>query len=252
MTRPPSGNNPSTGDYQGLDQLIDSEQGFKSYRIWIAKTLLGKYLKFTANLESPRILEFGAGTGNLTELMAKSYPADYSCLEIDSALAKLIKSKGFRTFGSMEEISEAGVKFDYIFSSNVLEHISNDVQALKEINNVMDPTNSILVLYVPAHSWLFSDLDRSVGHFRRYSKKELVKKVELSGFKVLEINYADSLGVFATLSIKVFGYKKSLGIGSRNTMVIYDKIFHPVSKVLDGIGFKKFLGCNLLLVAKRV
>ena len=252
MTRHSSGNNPVTGDYQGQSQLMDSEQGFKSYRLWIAKTLLGKYLKFTSNLGSPRILEFGAGTGNLTELMSKSYTADYSCLEIDSALANIINSKGFKTYGSMKEIEDTGVKFDYIFSSNVLEHISNDVQALQEINTAMDSTESILVLYVPAHGWLFSDLDRSVGHFRRYSKKELINKVELSGFKVLEVNYADSLGVFATLSIKVFGYKKSFGIGSKKTMVIYDKIFHPVSKALDAIGFKKFLGCNLLLVAKKV
>ena len=46
---------------------------------------------------------------------------------------------------------------------------------------VLEP-GGLLVASVPAHQWLFSDFDKSIGHFRRYSRKEIVNTLEDSGF----------------------------------------------------------------------
>ena len=62
--------------------------------------------------------------------------------------------------------------FGFVYTSNVLEHIQHDVSVLTDIKNKMS-VNGKLAIYVPALPILFSDFDTSIGHFRRYSKKEL-------------------------------------------------------------------------------
>jgi SAM-dependent methyltransferase len=249
MTNLPAGNHPTSGHYQGATQLFESEAAFKSYRRWIIKTIWKKFIKYGNGNNNPQTLEFGAGTGNLSEILREIFRIQATTIEIDSQLIEIITSKGFKNFKSFEAMRENNLSFDFIFSSNVLEHIENDILILEEMKSVLEPTRGILVLYVPAHQWLFSDLDRSVGHFRRYSKKSLSNKIEASGMKVLELHYADSLGLVATLAIKILGYKETFGIGSLGSMKVYDRFIHPASSLLDSIGMKYLVGCNIILVA---
>jgi len=251
MTNSPAGNHPTSGHYQGAAQLFESEAAFKSYRRWIIQTIWKKFIKFGNGSANPRTLEFGAGTGNLSEILRELLRIQATTIEIDNQLIEIITSKGFENYKSFQALRENNFSFDFIFSSNVLEHIENDTLILEEISSVLEPKKGILVLYVPAHQWLFSDLDRSVGHFRRYSKKSLRDKIEASGMKVLELHYADSLGLVATLAIKILGYKETFGIGSLASMKIYDRFVHPLSSFLDLVGMKRFVGCNIILVAAR-
>ena len=155
------GNNPTSGHYQGVDQLFESELAFKNYRNWIVKCIFHKYKKFCGKPLKLSALEFGAGTGNLSEIARANFGVEPKTLEIDETLIKIITSKGFENFRSIREIHNQGVYFDLIFSSNVLEHINNDVEILQDLAGVLHPDRGILVLYVPAHQWLFSELDRS-------------------------------------------------------------------------------------------
>jgi hypothetical protein len=79
----------------------------------------------------------------------------------------------------------------------------------------------------------------------------LSDKIEASGMKVLELHYADSLGLVATLAIKILGYKATFGIGSLGSMKVYDRFIHPASSLLDSIGLKYLVGCNIILVASH-
>jgi SAM-dependent methyltransferase len=247
LTNP--GNDPTSGHYQGVSQLFESEVAFKNYRNWIVKTIFRKYRKFGNKTSKPSVLEFGAGTGNLSEIARANFSVELKTLEIDEILIEKIISKRFENFKSIQEIKDQNLYFDMIFSSNVLEHIENDVEVLQELMEVLHPDRGILVLYVPAHQWLFSELDRSVGHYRRYSKASLKKKVEIAGLKVIDTHYADSIGVLATLAIKIFGYQKTLGVGSLGSMKFYDRFIHPFSAMMDNVGVKFLIGCNLILVA---
>ena len=67
-------------------------------------------------------------------------------------------------------------------------------------------------------------MDKSVGHVRRYEKKELIRKVKKSGFKIVYCNYADAIGFFASIIIKFFGYDTNKGIGSKKSLIFYNKI----------------------------
>jgi len=248
-----SRNNPSemrNFEYVGFHQLLDSEIGFKNYRSWIVKRFIKLYIDNYSGSQPHSILEFGAGTGNLTEIMRRGLSAEYSSVEVDRELRKILKSKKIRNFESLDSITNSHSRFTLIFSSNVLEHIQDDVKILRQLNETLEAKFGILILYVPAHRWLFSGLDKSVGHFRRYSKKELKEKVASSGFEVIKVEYTDTLGVIASLAIKLLGYNPENGIGSLRSMYIYDKVLHPISKLLDFIGMKKIIGNNIILVGR--
>ena len=64
-----------------------------------------------------------------------------------------------------------------------MEHIKNDQEVITNLYDNLRK-DGLLFLYVPAFQFLYSDMDKSVGHVRRYEKKELIRKVKKSGLKL--------------------------------------------------------------------
>ena len=251
MKNLPQGNKKVTGDYQGVGQLRDSESGFPKYRKWIATTIYNSFLVYSSQQSKPKIMEFGAGTGSLAGYISEISSSDVTCIEIDPTLIQILAKRNFTTYRDIQSAVKDQGPFDLIYSSNVLEHIEDDLASLIELRDALVPSTGLLVLYLPAHQWLFSDLDRHVGHFRRYSKKRLTELMSMAELKIVQMCYTDTLGVAATLTIKILGYKGSLKIGGIRSMLLYDRFVHPLSKSLDWVGFKHLIGCNIMLVAQR-
>jgi SAM-dependent methyltransferase len=234
-------------EYAGTEELIDSERGLVRYNSDVVKKIAtGLGLNRKSEIEIS-ILEFGAGTGTLAQLFESIYTIKPICIEIAPALQKILKSKGFETIDSLSKLEKT---YMYIYTSNVLEHIDDDLAYLKAIRNCLDKDGK-LAIYVPAIPFLFSEFDRRVGHYRRYSKGELVSKVQKAGFKIEECYYNDSIGVLASLVLKIVGYKNRVGLGSKISLNFYDNFVYPISKVLDKLIFKRYLGKNLLLIASN-
>jgi hypothetical protein len=63
--------------------------------------------------------------------------------------------------------------------------------------------NGVLAIYVPAFQILFSELDSQVGHYRRYSRKDLRQKLRQSGFEVEKIVYVDKVVVQEVIVEKI-------------------------------------------------
>jgi SAM-dependent methyltransferase len=236
--------------YDGKNQLLDSEIGLLNYRKWITKKIIRNSKKYSKNTIE-QILEFGAGTGSLSEIYFTETGIKPICYEIDSELRTLILKKELTVRVSINEIRDNNEFFDLIFTSNVLEHIEDDITALIEIKSILKK-EGLIIIYVPAHQWLFSGLDLEVGHFRRYSKRNLQDIVRQANFSIVKIEYADSLGILASIVIKLFGYKNKFNLGGKTSMRIYDYIFHPISKLIDFITLRKVLGNNLFVVAKNI
>jgi SAM-dependent methyltransferase len=74
--------------------------------------------------------------------------------------------------------------FDLILSTDVIEHIEDDVAALSELRRVLIPSGRI-ILTTPAYSWAFSDHDRFLHHVRRYDRARLKGAVESAGLRVV-------------------------------------------------------------------
>ena len=70
---------------------------------------------------------------------------------------------------------------DAIIMLNVLEHIEDDLRALKHANRILRP-GGVLVLEVPASPGLYDEYDAYLKHFRRYSKQEIHDKLVQTGF----------------------------------------------------------------------
>jgi len=103
-------------------------------------------------------------------------------------------------------------------------------------------------VYVPAFQILYSQMDRHVGHFRRYRRKPLVNLLQTVGFDVSKAYYVDSLGFLATLVYKVVG-DRSGSVNSRS-VAFYDSIIFPLSRIVDFLAVGSF-GKNLAVVATK-
>ena len=87
------------------------------------------------------------------------------------------------------------MNFDTVVCLNVLEHLEDDTRALKIMNQLLRPGGR-LILLVPAYQFLYGSVDRSLKHFRRYSRKTLVAKLRQTNFKIERSYYMNLLGVF--------------------------------------------------------
>lgn len=237
-------NTPRKASLKGYPQadLEDMGEGLR-YTQWI----LSEFLPW---LEGD-VCEVGAGTGNISRSLP-DLGSHLVCLEPDSALFEALRANlenlpNCSVLNStLAEYSAPDVElFDRFLYINVLEHIEDDVEELRLMHSLLRPEGAVLI-FVPALQWLFSDYDARVGHYRRYSKKELTGKIERAGFEIKKIRYFDVIGVFAWwLACKVLRLRPNAG-----NVGLYDRFLVPVSRWVEKyIPFP--VGKNLLVVAVK-
>ena len=196
------GNDNSEYSYSGTEELYAIENQLKIYNKDIALKLSRYVCK-----KNEKILEYGAGIGTITRLFASITGIKPDCLEIDKSLKSVLIDRGFNVFGSINELTK---KYNIIYFSNVLEHIEDDVGELKLLHDYLED-HGLLLVYVPAYMMLYSEFDASVGHYRRYSKKNLKKVIQDANFEVIGFQFVDCLGFFVWFLLKLrffSGYHK--------------------------------------------
>ena len=226
-------------DRENLEKII--EPSLRNYNSHIVDLILSVH-----NNESD-ILDFGAGCGILAKIFRRKTKKSPTCIEIDEYFKSILIKIGFNVVDSIEKTKG---HYDFIYSSNVLEHIYDDIKSLKQLESKLTK-NGTLVLYLPAFQLLYSDLDRAVGHFRRYSKKRILKITHDAGFRIDKMFYVDSVGFFCSFIIQILGWNTEFGVGSKNFLKLYDKFIFPVSRFLDSLGFKYILGKNIFVSLKK-
>ncbi len=225
--------------YSGTHLLLNGEEDLKNYNQWIIN-------KFLCNVQinsQTKVLDFGAGIGTLSKLFFETTGLKPECVEIDTEQREFIEKRGFKSYSALN--NEVTKKYDVIFTSNVLEHIEDDVKALSDIKLKLE-NSGLLIIFVPAFEIIWSSMDETVGHHRRYKKETLKRKLELSGFTVKHIRYCDSMGFILSFIFKYIGSKN--GEPSRASLRFYDRFLLPVTKVMDILVGGKF-GKNVLAIA---
>lgn len=195
------------------------------------------YKWIIADYKNGKILDFGCGKGEFCNRKSK----DIYAVEIDKSMHGFIKCPIETSLGDFD------MEFDLIYSSNVLEHIENDVDTLKLIYKKVKKNGTVKIL-VPSRMELYTNMDKKVGHYRRYEQEELIRKVEMAGFEVEYCKYFDFLGYFATLAFKVLSNKDEI---NEKSLIVYDKIIFPISRFFDTITNGKIIGKNLILKAVK-
>jgi len=135
-----------------------------------------------------RWLDIGCGTGlNLKEFQKHSEA--FGC-DISEECISFCKKRGLKnlTRCSVTELKFSNNEFDVVTALDLLEHIENDVLAIKEVHRVLKK-GGIFIVTVPAYKFLWTKHDKIFYHKRRYSKKELTKKIRNIGFKTRKISY---------------------------------------------------------------
>lgn len=79
---------------------------------------------------------------------------------------------------------------------NVLEHIADDVAALRSVADLVRPGGAVVV-FVPAFNGAMSRFDRMIGHHRRYTKRTLTAALTAAGLPVERIQYVNSIGLIS-------------------------------------------------------
>ncbi len=165
-------------DYQvSRGQLHFWHQARLGLLAWLIKQIPGNNLN---------IASIGSGTGEELNLLKKR--GSVVGWDINKDALTLARQLGFvvKNFDISQNTPED--KYDLVCAFDVLEHLKNDLKALNNINACLK-TNGYLLLTVPAHPWLFSAHDLALNHQRRYSRKELAKKLQTANFKIKTIGY---------------------------------------------------------------
>lgn len=238
--------NKDQSHYAGIEELWAIESQLKNYNQDIA-------LKIARDFESgDNVLEFGGGIGSIATIIQAKKKITLDCVELDPDLRLILKERGFNSCASIEQLNK---RYDHVYLSNVLEHIEDDISVLKQIHSALKEGGKI-VIYSPAFQVLYTSFDAQVGHYRRYSLGDLQRKLIQADYSILRHEYVDSLGFLAWMLLKlnnVFKVSKtdSSEAKGHNSFAIYDKFAYPISRVMDKLGFRYFLGKNILVVAQK-
>lgn len=191
-----------------------------------------------------KILDFGSGYGFFADLLRKKGVSDINCVEIDEELNEHCKNLDFIVFEDLNHLENN--KFNFIYTLNVLEHIEEDKKALLLLKDKL-VKNGKLFIYVPAFQVLYSSFDKEIGHYRRYTKKDLTKFLEENGFEIQTSKYIDSFGFILALIYKFINQNN----GEINLLqvVIFDKFLFPIGRIFDKLTRGAFFGKNLIVEA---
>ena len=202
-------------------------------------------------------LEVGCGTGFVISGIAKAFPAllleasEYFEDGLVFARQRLPQCR-FRQLDATEMTEENA--YDCIGSFDVIEHIDADERVLSNFNRALHP-GGFLLLTVPQHPWLWSAADDYAHHVRRYTAKELRRKVLYAGFR---IEYCTS---FVSLLLPLMALQR---LSSRNQSYNPDDEFKispllnaalylvmQLELVLLRLGLRFPAGGSLLLMARK-
>jgi len=173
-----------------------------------------------------RVLEVGCGVGQFTmELSKMPAVTKLTGLEPDPRFRERFAAKNPNVPIFQGLASEFRTEQDAIVSVNVLEHIEDDTQELAVYRKLLS-RNGHLCLFVPARRELLSKIDSLMGHYRRYTKRELSRKLEQGGFHIQELCYFNPIGYLGWLIS--FRLLQQTGFSARS-VAFFDRYVFPSS-----------------------
>ena len=198
---------------------------------------------------SGNIIEIGAGCGSFTRNYYNPKIKSIVLTETDLKNKNELKIK-FNHDSNIQvlnsSIEKIERKFDTILYFHVLEHIKDDINEIKNAVKKLN-TGGHIIMMVPAHQKVYSNLDKAVGHFRRYEKDFL--KNNLVGLELVNFKYLDAMGYLLYYLNKIFFKKETFP--SKLKIFIWDKIFTPITVIIDFITNYRIGKCIIAIYKKN-
>ncbi len=183
-----------TGDEYGSAMLSRLSRATR-FNTWMADTIRAYC--------GERVLEIGAGVGNLT--MALIPRTEYVASDINPLYLETLDamragrpylSTTFCDVTDPKSFPKSEGSFDTVVCLNVIEHVADDVGALRNIGKALGDGGRAIIL-VPQGQWNFGTLDEVLGHVKRYTRETLGKLAEDGGFEVDEMIEFNRVGTAA-------------------------------------------------------
>lgn len=158
-------------------------------------------------LKLPRtaaILEIGCSGGPLLQrLESVGYP-NLTGIDVSEAGVAVARQRGISNVSCMDgaHLDFPDASFDLVVASDVLEHIKDEAQALREWTRVLRPGGQLLV-FVPAFQFLWGKHDEVNQHWRRYSAAQLTDALRGAGLQVQRHSYWNVGLFFPTAAVRL-------------------------------------------------
>ena len=196
-----------------------------------------------------RILEVGAGVGQITAVLAQQPEVEHVLAVepekkfIDAFQAHSPKVKLLHGTADLVESKD----WNAIISINVLEHIEQHERELRRYRELLAQERGHLCLFVPARMEIYAPIDRDFGHFRRYRKPQLRAKLKEAGFEIVRLNYFNFIGYFAWgVNFRLLG-KRSFDV---QAVRWFDRVIFPMGHACERNILRPPIGQSLLAVAR--
>ena len=208
--------------------------------------------------KSLKIMDLGCGNGVLSNQLEKRFKIKIDRVDSNEDSLKLNQNVKGRIicYNIKEKKKKLRNYYDLIFIFDVIEHVKNDNNFLKDVLFHLK-SNGIVIINVPSIQKLFSKYDKAVGHLRRYSKKDFKILNSKLNIHLISINYWGLLLLpililrkFMLLFYKKKNYKKIISDGWKT-----NKYFNVFFKILMNLELKFFkniyCGTSLMIFFKK-
>jgi glycosyltransferase involved in cell wall biosynthesis len=223
--------------YRALQQM----ESLRRYNAWLWE----KVQPFVGD----RVLEVGAGTGYLTRCLSSrqlvvATDPDPRYVTMLHNMFENDPHVRVQRFDLAADPVPDGAGFDTALCVNVLGNVEDDVKALRLMHAALGTEGRVVVI-VPALHRLYGEIDRAIGHHRRYERAELVEKMQAAGFVVEHTAFFNLIGALGWyVNARLLKRRTVPGLQARiNAMLV------PILRLEDRLPLAA--GLSLLAVGRR-
>ncbi len=223
--------------------ILHSLERAQNFNRWMAESI--------APHVGARVLEIGAGIGNITSLLLPrdSYLASDVNPHYIDYLRNVALGKPFLQVARIDLEDPACFepwpgRFDTVVCLNVLEHVREPLVALRNMHGALEPGGRA-VIYVPQGQGRYSSLDEVLGHRCRYSRSQLVEELRSTGFEIELLRDFNRAGVPGWLLNGKLLKRRHF---SRTQLKVFN-VLVPVIRRVDRIF--PWTGLGLIAVARK-
>ena len=239
--------------YAIMDRVEDKHWWFVGRRAILETFLKGIIQKIRNPRSAIRILDVGCGTGANMEMLAQFGLAEG--VDVSDDALEFCRKKGLTVQkGLAETLPYDDETFDVTTALDVIEHLDDDIAGLKEMHRVTK-TGGYSLVFVPAFMWLWGVQDDISHHRIRYTREQIVERLETAGFKVERATYANFTFFAPVLGGRVFMRATGIKPESENNINIsalnglFGKVFSAERFWLKNLNFP--FGVSIVVVARK-
>lgn len=218
-------------DFPGFSEHLESGRSATNYNRWIAE-------QFEPYI-GQRVLEIGCGIGTMSEhwVTRPSFTGiDPEAECIQKCAQRYVGHPNARfihdSVGAPDWVARwSELRPDTIIATNVLEHIRDDLDALRGFRDIVKAGGGgHICLFVPAFEFAYSDFDHVQGHYRRYTKETLRDKLLDAGLEIEALRYFNLPGLLGWWSTFVL-FRRPVSASAQ--VGLYDRAVVPLTRKLE-------------------